>query len=703
MNIQIPANKLSPLEKMVYYKRFYKDIFLSQAVFSDETPQFRTPVEPSAQDEVTVRIRTAKNNVDSVILHYENQKLPMKKSETTAQFDYYQLTLPPEKEAKRYSFECRKGMGSFFYSKRGVTKAKEAGYPFIILRDFQSPDWAKGAVMYQIFTDRFCNGDKNNDVLDNEYIYLGKPSFQVKDWNALPEPDDIRNFYGGDLQGVIHKMEYLSSLGVDAIYFNPLFVSPSTHKYDAQDYDYIDPHFGVILKDGGEPLQFEKFNNRYAEMYIQRTTDFVNLEASNKLFIQLVQIAHTKGIKVILDGVFNHCGAFHKWLDREGFYHASGQYPAGAYKEKESVYHDYFKWYDTENWPNNDCYDGWWGYDNHPKLNYEESKSLYRYILEVGAKWVSPPFNADGWRLDVAADLGYSEDFNHQFWKDFRSAVKKANPNAIILAEHYGDASRWLEGTQWDTLMNYDAFMEPISWFLTGMEKHSEQYREDLYNNAQSFKDAMEYHMAKMSYPSLYTAMNELSNHDHSRFLTRTNRTPGRLHTVGSQMAEWGVSPSVMRLAVLFQMTWPGAPTIYYGDEVGLCGWTDPDNRRPFPWGREDAEMLAFHKDLISLRKCNSVWKTGSVLFLTVDYGVLCYARFTKEEKMVIVLNNQDQNKEISIPVWKIGVADTSMISVFHCDQQGHENTSQTVPIIGGTMKLQIPAKGGMILKGERE
>lgn len=157
--------------------------------------------------------------------------------------------------------------------------------------------------------------------------------------------------------------------------------------------------------------------------------------------------------------------------------------------------------------------------------------------MRIAAKWVSPPFNADGWRLDVAADLGHSEEYNHRFWKAFRESVKKANPNAIILAEHYGSPKSWLRGNEWDTVMNYDAFMEPLSWFLTGMEKHSDAYREDLLGNADAFYAAITENMLNMTTPSLYTAMNELSNHDHSRFLTRTNHRVGRTHTAGSAAA----------------------------------------------------------------------------------------------------------------------------------------------------------------------
>ena len=161
--------------------------------------------------------------------------------------------------------------------------------------------------------------------------------------------------------------------------------------------------------------------------------------------------------------------------------------------------------------------------------------------MKIARKWVSPPYNADGWRLDVAADLGHSPEYNHQFWREFRRNVKEANPNAIILAEHYGDPKSWLKGDQWDTVMNYDAFMEPITWFLCGVEKHSDEFRGDLLGNYDAFKGAMNYHMSRFLRPSIDVSMNELSNHDHSRFLTRTNRKVGRLHTMGADAADQGV------------------------------------------------------------------------------------------------------------------------------------------------------------------
>lgn len=379
----------------------------------------------------------------------------------------------------RYYFEVVTGRATVYFNQLGAMTELNQDYDFAINPGFKTPGWVKGAVIYQIYVDRFYNGDKSNDVVDHEYNYIGEHVNRVENWDKYPATMGVREFYGGDLEGVIQKFDYLQDLGIQCIYFNPLFVSPSNHKYDIQDYDYIDPHFGKIVEDGGDVLPEGVWDNSKATKYIKRVTSLANLEASNELFAHLVDEAHKRGIKVIIDGVFNHCGSFNKWLDRERIYENSNDFEKGAYVSADSPYKDFFQFNDMGAWPYNGTYNGWWGHDTLPKLNYEGSKKLEEYILNIGRKWVSPPYNVDGWRLDVAADLGFSAEYNHEFWRKFRNAVKEANPDAVILAEHYGDPYSWLQGDQWDTIMNYDAFMEPLTWFLTGMEKHSDSFKQE--------------------------------------------------------------------------------------------------------------------------------------------------------------------------------------------------------------------------------
>lgn len=625
------------------------------ALFCDGTEGYVYPPEPKESELVTFRFRTAKDDVDRVGLVTSADTYVMEKECTQGEFDYYTFETRLGEEPFRYCFEVQSGTEKYYYGRCGISREILEYYNFVVVPGFSTPDWAKGAVMYQIFTDRFYNGDKSNDVETNEYYYIGDYSQRVTNWDKYPANMGVREFYGGDLQGVMDKLDYLQDLGVEVVYFNPLFVSPSNHKYDIQDYDYIDPHYGKIVDDGGEVLPDGVTDNSQATKYKKRTTGLKNLEASNELFIKLVEELHRRGMKVILDGVFNHCGSFNKWMDRERIYEGEEDYEPGAYVSADSPYRSYFRFFKEgpENWPYNGNYDGWWGHDTLPKLNYEDSVKLENYILYIGRKWVSPPYNVDGWRLDVAADLGRSNEYNHEFWQKFRRAVKDANPNALILAEHYGDPSDWLKGDEWDTVMNYDAFMEPVTWFLTGLEKHSDEAREELLGNIDNFIGSMAHHMSNMLTPSLQVAMNELSNHDHSRFLTRTNHMVGRVEHLGPEAANEYVNKAVMREAVVMQMTWVGAPTVYYGDEAGVCGFTDPDNRRTYPWGHEDQELIAFHKEAIRIHKEHPALKTGSLKILGGEENILSYARFKGHDRIIVVINNRSERAEVKVPVWE--------------------------------------------------
>ena len=695
-------NQFQRAEKNQQYIAGMRPVFNRKALFSDMTEDYVCPPEPSAYGEVVIHFRSARNNVDRVYFICKGEKHIMIKTESDEYFDYYSHSVQLENEKLTYYFQVETGKVSCYYDTRGVCKDVNEYYHFQLIPGFKTPEWAKGAVFYQIYVDRFYNGDPSNDVLTNEYQYIGDKTVKVDDWNKYPATMGVREFYGGDLQGVLDKMDYLQELGVDVIYFNPLFVSPSNHKYDIQDYDYIDPHFGKIVHDEGELLRPEQNENRFATRYIDRVSNKENLEASNALFAEVVKEAHRRGMKVILDGVFNHCGSFNKWMDRERIYENAPGYEKGAYISKDSPYHDYFQFFDDNRFPYNGSYDGWWGHDTLPKLNYENSMQLRDYVLYIAQKWVSPPYNADGWRLDVAADLGHSPEFNHQFWQDFRRAVKTANPNAIILAEHYGCPKDWLQGNEWDTVMNYDAFMEPVTWFLTGMQKHSDDYREDLRGNADSFWGAMRHHSASFTMPSLLVAMNELSNHDHSRFLTRTNHKVGRTNTLGPEAANEGINKAVMREAVVIQMTWPGAPTIYYGDEAGVCGFTDPDNRRTYPWGHEDQELINFHKDIIKIHKAHKEFLTGSLKYMEAEYNVIGYGRFTRQAQSVILINNNDHEITKELSVWYLGIPKECMIKqLLLTTADGYTTEEREYPVISGKVTVTLPATSAIILHYE--
>jgi alpha-glucosidase len=708
MDLNVQFYRMSKQMKTQLYLDNLTTIFNPQALFADGTEFYRCPAEPDPYDRVRLRLRCARENLDSVILVFNDERIEMEKLYNDRLFDYYETFVQLGTEQVFYYFEIHCGQMTCYYNNVGLCNSVEEYYNFTMTPGFHTPDWAKGAVFYQIYVDRFYNGDRSNDVEDDEYFYIGEGTSKVTDWNKYPAAMGVREFYGGDIAGVMQKLDYLQELGVEVLYLNPIFVSPSNHKYDIQDYDYVDPHFGRIVKDEGEVLQRDEngnlkadptYPNKSASRYICRVTDKENLEASNQLFAEFVEEVHRRGMKVILDGVFNHCGSFNKWLDRECIYENAPGYEKGAYVAEDSPYNTFFKFRERQ-WPYNPHYDGWWGHDTLPKLNYEESPSLFDYIMHVGRKWVSPPYNVDGWRLDVAADLGQSGEYNHYFWKEFRRNVKEANPDALVLAEHYGDPTEWLKGDEWDTVMNYDAFMEPLTWFLTGVEKHSDEYRQDQLGNPDSFFGSMRHFMTRFHTQSLLVAMNELSNHDHSRFLTRTNRKVGRTAYLGPEAAGEGIDKSIMRLAVMIQMTWPGAPTIYYGDEAGLCGWTDPDNRRAYPWGSEDQELIDFHKEIIRIHKDYQALKTGSILFLHGQYSFISYGRFDEQDKFVIAINSGEQPVSIDLPVWRLGMTEENrMARLINTSQDGFSLETAMYNIENGILHLNCLPKYGVVIK----
>lgn len=675
-------------------EEYNKRMINREALFCSATEDYRTPPEPDEDQDVLLRFRTGKNNAQHVYYVEDGAEVEIGKADSDELFDYYEYEITVGSDCVLYHFKVVNGQDSCIYNRLGVTDDDRSCFDFAIIPGFHTPDWAKGAVMYQIFVDRFCNGDESNDVQTCEYVYIGRPVNRVEDWGKNPTTMDVGCFYGGDLKGVWEKLDYIQGLGVEVIYLNPIFVSPSNHKYDIQDYEHIDPHFGVIVEDKDGLVAADAVDNGDAEKYVIRTASPRNLEASDRFFAEFVEEIHRRGMKVILDGVFNHCGSFNKWLDGEEIYARQGGYEPGAFLAKDSPYRSFFQFYDEKDsaWPRNKSYDGWWGHDTLPKLNYESSPKLVEYILDIARRWVSPPFNVDGWRLDVAADLGHTAEYNHEFWRKFRAAVKEVNPDALILAEHYGDPGPWLEGDQWDSVMNYDAFMEPLTWFLTGMEKHSDSFSGELLGNGENFFNAMSYHMSRMQPSSILTAMNELSNHDHSRFLTRTNGVVGRIGTVGAEAANRGVKVCVLREAVMVQMTWPGAPTVYYGDEAGVCGWTDPDSRRTYPWGHEDLELIEYHRYMIRIHKALPVLRRGAVKELLAGRNVIAYGRMLGKYQAVVAVNNNAQERELELPVWQLGITgEAPLARLMLSTEEGYNVGALRYPVRDGMLKLKMP------------
>ncbi len=614
-----------------------------KGIFSDQTSTFLLPEEPKFGEPVKIKLRIpkflGKSSSDIYLTpeknpnNYKNEKMQF--SYETKDFYYFEKTFEMPNRVIKYHFEIvlEEKNQKLKYDAMGIVEHRHI-HDFFLIPDFKTPNWAHGTIYYQIFVDRFFNGDTKNDPVSTEYIYDGTP-VEKKEWNKLPEDSNgHREFYGGDLKGVIQKLDYLEKLGVETLYFNPIFVSPSPHKYDTQDYEHIDPHYGVIEEDTDD----------LSQKYKVRTTSETNLKKSDELFLELVKKIHSKNMRIILDGVFNHCGSFSKWVDEYKIYEK------GILSDEKSPYKDYFYWHGEKD------YEGWWGYKTLPKLNYSSIR-LWKQIGEIAQKWSGEPYKIDGWRLDVADDLGKSFEENHTFWRYFSKLVKKANEDSIIFAEIYKSPLPWLERKSWDSIMNYLGCMDPISYFLTGTEKHNDAFREDLFMNSSYFVSAVNWALSQLPMNSKHIALNQLSNHDHSRWMTRTTKNIGRSSFLGHELADKNKDIDIFKMGLIMMFTLPGSPGLYYGDEIGLTGFTDPDNRRTMPWdnfSEENKEILNFTKKLIKIYKENPVLKKSSFTFLKNEGGYLSYALWDKNEKYVVIVNREEKEIKIKIPIWII-------------------------------------------------
>lgn len=419
------------------------------------------------------------------------------------------------------------------------------------------PGWVKDAVFYQIFPDRFANGDRSNDPAN------------VQPWGSTPDP---HYFQGGDLAGIEQHLDYLHDLGINAIYLNPIFLSPSTHRYNTVDYFRIDPKLG-------------------------------NLDE----FRHLLMEAHRRGIRIILDGVFNHCG--------RGFFAFSDVLENGSHSP-------YLDWYHIHKFPldaygpgNSRSYEAWWGYKSLPKFN-TRTASVRQYILDVARYWIDE--GIDGWRLDVPNEID-----DDTFWAEFRQTVKSANPDAYLVGEIWDVQPRWVNDEHFDGVMHY-----PLrSIILDGLNQSA---------TCQELLSRLEYIRSAYGERGLEGMYLLLGSHDTERIITLLNHDMQKV-----------------RLAYLMMFAFPGAPAIYYGDEVGLQGGKDPDCRRAFPWDQTawDVELREWVKRLIQVRRANSAFRYGDLEFPAENgnHDKLLVIRQDGYQRVIIAANFSSQTSRLTI------------------------------------------------------
>lgn len=460
-----------------------------------------------------------------------------------------------------------------------------------------TPYWVPDSIFYQIFPDRFANGDPDNDPPN------------VVPWGT---PPTLHGFQGGDLRGIIRRFDYLLELGVNALYLNPIFSSPSTHRYNTTDYYQIDPKLGTLAD-----------------------------------FRALLDLAHRNDMRVILDGVFNHCG--------RGFF----AFVDVLENEAESPYRDWFhiKRFPLDAYTPGEAqhYLGWWNHKSLPKFNTDNPR-VRRYILDVARYWIEQ--GADGWRLDVPNEID-----DDGFWEEFRQVVKSANRDAYLLGEIWTIDPRWANDKHFDGLMNYP-FRDALLRLL---------YAGTL--DMPHFIEKIEGLLSAYPRENVYAMYVPLGSHDTERLFTKVEGNVDKI-----------------KLAFLLQMAYPGAPAVYYGDEIGLAGGKDPDCRRAFPWDRSEWNLELHHwvRTLIHLRKRYPALRRGEYkrLFADPNNGHFAFARILGEEKILVAINASSSPQQFQIPCDPLGWSEGQMVR--------NPITGQKYTVEGKKFHVKLPAWSGV-------
>lgn len=507
------------------------------------------------------------------------------------------LRLNPSDPVTRYAFKLLHQGRQLWLAESGLSPYfPERDLHYRLVPDYASPAWVRAQVFYQIFPERFCDGDPGNNVRSGEYLYEGKPVV-AKGWDELPEKrQGAREFFGGDLEGIRQKLPYLEALGVTALYLNPIFTSPSSHRYDTLDYYHVDPHLG-----------------------------------GDAAFAELCRALRARGMRLVLDAVVNHTSERHPWFDRYGEH---GE--AGAYRSSSSPTRGFY----TFGSDDPESYAGWYGVKTLPVLNYanpELRARIYEADDAVLRHWLREPYRIDGWRFDVIHMLGEGAGAtnNASYVRHFRHTLRQENSEAYVLGEHFFEATAWLQGDQEDGAMNYYGFTRPLSEFLAGVDflGHGAEF------DAVAFAYLLRRARARLPFAIQLNQFNLLDSHDTPRLLT----------TLGGDR-------DLYRLALTLLMTYVGVPCLYYGDEIGLPGGPDPDCRRPFPWdeARWDRELLEHARRLIRLRRASKALQEGGYQELYARGDVFAFARVLGEEAVVTAVN-RGAACAVTLPVWQLG------------------------------------------------
>lgn len=589
-----------------------------ESVYSDGSGEFVSSPAPKLFETVTVRVRMYESApVSHVFLRSLHNGAEHLEEAHTAKIErglkYFEAPLEITENRVQYQFYLVCSSVVYFYTQRGITTyVPDHTYDFVLLANYVQPAWVKESVFYQIFPDRFCNGDPSNDVRTAEYVHDGHQAIQMQDWDSRPLDYSVGHcldFFGGDLQGIQAKLPYLKELGVTALYLNPIFTAPSVHKYDCIDYFHVDPHLG-----GDESLE------------------------------KLSRAVHENGMRLILDISINHTGTAHKWFNRDGEFFDKSE---GAYNNLTAPERTYY-FFGKDN-----QYHGWFGNAGLPTLNYTSEPlrdAIFRAPDSVLKKWLKPPYSIDGWRFDVADVFARNDKVQlaHELWPLIRQSIREENPEAYILAEDWGDCAGYLQGSEWDSPMNYYGCGRVIRQFLGEPDlfmERNEILRAVPYKmTAEDVEGRVMQHLAKLPYAIQENQFNLFDSHDVSR-----------LHNNPK------ITAKAYRGAVIFQFMLPGAASIYYGDEAGIGGFLGSNEgcRFPMPWSRDFMDSDAYHlyNTMARMKAQHKALSLGGMKFLYARGGIVAIARFYGNEAFIGVLSTSDKDETVRIPFGAIGAS----------------------------------------------
>lgn len=567
------------------------------------------PNQPHIGDMVTIRIRAALAvPIQQVLLRTcpdgEQQftRLQPEPLEQAGVCRWWHTSIRINMPVTAYRFLIVNDDRTYWYNASGLhpfnpTDAQD----FCLLADFQAPAWLKQAVFYQIFPDRFADGNPTNNVRDGEYDYAGFPS-RARHWGEHPTTRSwaaMVEFYGGDIEGIIAHLDYLDDLGVNALYLNPVFTALSNHRYDVTDYFNVDPHLG-----------------------------------GNQALVALRRALSERDMRYILDIVPNHCGVSHPWFQ-------------AALKDASAPTAEYFTFCKHP-----DDYATWLGVRTLVKLNYR-SASLRQVIYagqdSVFRHWLHPPYSADGWRIDVANMLARQgpDQLGIEVGRGIRQAVKDENPQAYLMGENFFDATEQLKGDCWDGVMNYSGFALPLKDWIDSVRIYAPDQKQWINTGnaltTQALVDGWTAFRAVIPWNVATQQFNLIGSHD----------TPRALSLLGGNR-------DLFHLIVVLLFTYPGVPSVYYGDEIGL-GDQGADPRLCMPWDESswDLALLSFYKQLIKLRRTSPALVDGGFQVLLVEEHTLIYQRDSDEQLILVIARRGTQTRSPgSIQVWHAAIPD---------------------------------------------